>query len=311
MISIENLSVKYFTEDGVVNALNNLNLTLDKGLSLGIAGESACGKSTFGSAIIRSIPYPGKVVEGQIIIDGYDILKLTEEQFNKSFRWKKISMIFQGAMNSLDPVYKIGKQMEEILHCNGMNYDNSRQLIITALKSVGLSSSVAERYPHEISGGMKQRVVIAMSLLLKPDIVIADEPTTALDVLVQAQVISLLKRLKKQGLAIILISHDLSILSEISDMIAIMYAGEIVEYNSCKDIFTDPKHPYTKGLLSSIPRINSSKINYIPGSPPNLIGISKGCRFYPRCPYAMDACLYDIPNVKVNNGFVKCCLYLK
>jgi peptide/nickel transport system ATP-binding protein len=220
-------------------------------------------------------------------------------------------MVFQGAMNALDPVYTVESQMKEILTEHHFDGD-IRQRILGALDQVGLDRSVAKRYPHELSGGMKQRVVIAMALLLDPDILIADEPTTALDVLVQAQIINLLKKVRKEkGIIIVLITHDLAIVSELADKIAIMYAGRIVEFGSSADIYRNPKHPYTQSLIGAIPqlRANEKKIRFIKGSPPSLIDPPMGCRFFARCPQAMDACKNDPPEIKTETGYVRCWLY--
>ena len=221
-----------------------------------------------------------------MIISGIDIVKLSDKEFNKSIRWKKIAMIFQGAMNTLDPVYKIGDQMREIMQIHQFK-GNIEDSILESLEQVGLDRDIARRYPHELSGGMKQRVVIAMALLLKPDIVIADEPTTALDVLVQAQIINVLKRLKKEnGMTIILITHDLGIISEIADKIAVMYAGQIVEIGKASEIYENPKHPYTQALISAIPTLydNRKQVEFIKGNPPDLTRPPPGCRFYERSP---------------------------
>jgi peptide/nickel transport system ATP-binding protein len=231
-LSVSNLQAYYFTDKGIIKAVDHISFSINEKESLGIAGESACGKSSLGTAILRTMQAPGKVIEGSIILNGTDIARLSDSDFNKKIRWKKIAMVFQGAMNSLDPVYTIGDQMTEIMeqhHFRG----NTAEKISESLKQVGLDQSITKRYPHELSGGMKQRVIIAMALLLEPDVVIADEPTTALDVLVQAQIINLLKRLKKEkGMTVILITHDMAIISEIADKIGIMYAGQLVEFGS-------------------------------------------------------------------------------
>ena len=242
-----------------------------------------------------------------------DIVKISDSDFDNKIRWKKISMIFQGAMNTLDPVYTIGQQMREILKQHHFKGDVD-EIIPESLKQVGLTESVADRYPHELSGGMKQRVVIAMALLLEPEIVIADEPTTALDVLVQAQIMNLLKKLKNEkGMTIILITHDLALISEIADKLAIMYAGQIVEFGMSSHIYKDPKHPYTQALLAAIPKLHSKdkQMHFIKGNPPNLLNLTSGCRFYLRCPYAMDICKKDPPEIKTENGYVRCWLYKK
>jgi peptide/nickel transport system ATP-binding protein len=311
-LSVLGLKAYYFTNRGVVKAVDDISLTIKENESLGIAGESACGKSSFGSAILRTMQPPGKIVEGSIVLNDIDITKLTDIDFNKNIRWKKIAMIFQGAMNTLDPVYTIGDQMKEILEQHCFKRGNIEEKISVSLEQVGLDKSTAKRYPHELSGGMKQRVIISMSLLLEPDIVIADEPTTALDVLVQRQIIDLLKKLKKErGMIIILITHDLAIISEIADRIGIMYAGQMVEFGNVADVYKNPKHPYTQALISSIPKLYSEErqIQFIKGSPPDMLNLPTGCRFYPRCPYAMDICKSDPPAFKIGDGYVLCWLY--
>jgi peptide/nickel transport system ATP-binding protein len=255
---------------------------------------------------------PGKIVEGSIVLNDIDITKLADIDFNRNIRWKKIAMIFQGAMNTLDPVYTIGDQMKEILEQHCFKDGNIEEKISVSLEQVGLDRSTAKRYPHELSGGMKQRVIISMALLLEPDVVIADEPTTALDVLVQRQIIDLLKKLKKErGMVIILITHDLAIISEIADRIGIMYAGQMVEFGNVADVYKNPKHPYTQALISSIPKLYSEEgqIHFIKGSPPDMLNLPAGCRFYPRCPHAMDICKSDPPAFKIGDSYVLCWLY--
>jgi peptide/nickel transport system ATP-binding protein len=305
------LSAYYLTERGPVKAADSVNFELSENESLGIVGESACGKSTLGSALMRSLQPPGKIVGGAILLDGEDIAKLSDREFDKKIRWKKVAMVFQGAMNALDPVYTIGSQLRELLKEHGFDGDFDAK-ILDSLKQVGLASDVASRYPHELSGGMKQRVVIAMALLLEPDIVIADEPTTALDVLVQSQIIALLKRLhKEKGVTVILISHDLALVSQIADKIGIMYAGQLVEVGSTQDIYRKPKHPYTQALIAAVPKLHSDekKIRFIPGTPPSLLEPPEGCRFYSRCPHAMSVCKRDPPEFPTDTGYVRCWLY--
>jgi peptide/nickel transport system ATP-binding protein len=309
--SVVDLQAQYFTENGTIKAVDHIGFTINENESLGIAGESASGKSSLGAAILRIMQPPGKVIGGNIILDGNDIAKLSDTDFNKRIRWKKISMVFQGAMNSLDPVYTIGNQLKEILEQHNFK-GRIDDKISESLEQVGLDQAVSKKYPHELSGGMKQRVVIAMALLLEPDVVIADEPTTALDVLVQAQIINLLKRLKKEkGMTIIIITHDMAIISEIADKIGIMYAGQIVEFGSAREIYKDPKHPYTQALISAIPKLRSDnkQIHFIKGNPPDMLNLPSGCRFYARCPHAMDICKEDPPIVRTKTGYTLCWLY--
>ena len=302
VLEVKDLKMYYFTNKGVVKAVDNISFNLKKGEVLGLAGESGCGKSSLGFTLMGMPTAPGKIVSGSIKIDGREIVGLPEDVLRKEIRWQKISMIFQGAMNALNPVYTIGYQMTEplILH-KKMNKEEAIDRAQKYLELVGLDPEIVYRYPHELSGGMKQRVIIATALLLEPDVVIADEPTTALDVVVQAQIINLLKKLKKElGLSMIFITHDLSILAEISDRVAIMYAGKIVEIGDSEKIYYEPAHPYTQKLLAAIPRLHEDidRLEFIPGQPPNLINPPKGCRFNPRCPYVMSICKEQEPELK-------------
>jgi len=306
-LEVENLTTRYKTSKGQVHALDDVNFSLEKGESIGIAGESACGKSTLGLSMIRMIQ-GGKIVSGKINLDGESVLDLTESDFNQNYRWKKIAMVFQGAMNSLDPVYTIKQQFVEILKQHKYEGDSDK-LILNAINSVNLDESVLKKYPHELSGGMKQRIIIAMALLLKPKFVIADEPTTALDVLIQAQIVNLLKKLKKDGMSIMLITHDLAILSEIADKIGIMYGGKMIEFGNSNAIYKNPKHPYTQGLLESIPTLHGGKPKFIKGNPPDLLSPKEGCKFIDRCPEAMEKCKKDPPRFKTDSGYVMCWLY--
>ena len=306
LLSINGLFSRYSSSKGPVYAVDDVDFELDSGESIGIAGESACGKSTLGLSLIRMLS--GGNSFGKITFDGHSILDLPESEFDDKLRWKKISMIFQGAMNSLDPVFTIQQQFVEILkqHSFDGNYDN---LILDSINSVNLDKNILKKYPHELSGGMKQRVIIAMALILKPKFVIADEPTTALDVLIQAQIINLLKKLKKDGMSFMLITHDLAVLSEIADKIGIMYGGQMVEFGSSQEIYKNPKHPYTQGLLESIPTLKGGIPKYIPGTPPSLLNAPTECRFIDRCPLAIEKCKKLPPKFKTNTGYVRCWLY--
>ena len=306
LLSINGLFSRYSSSNGSVYAVDDVDFELNSGESLGIAGESACGKSTLGLSLMRMLS--GGTSFGEIIFDGHSILDLSESEFDDEFRWKKISMIFQGAMNSLDPVFTINQQFIEILKQH--NFDgNFNELILNSINSVNLDEDVLKKYPHELSGGMKQRVIIAMALILNPKFVIADEPTTALDVLIQAQIINLLKKLKKDGMSFMMITHDLSVLSEIADKIGIMYGGQMVEFGSSHEIYTNPKHPYTQGLLESIPTLKGKIPKYIPGTPPSLLAAPTECRFIDRCPLAIEKCKKLPPKFKTDSGYVRCWLY--
>ncbi|WP_010479957.1 ABC transporter ATP-binding protein [Thermococcus zilligii] len=302
VLEVRNLKMYYFTNKGTVKAVDDISFDLKKGEVLGLAGESGCGKSSLGFTLLGMPTPPGKIVDGSIKIEGREIVGLPEDVLRREIRWQKISMIFQGAMNALNPVYTVGYQMiEPILYHTDMSREEALERAQKYLELVGLDPEIVYRYPHELSGGMKQRVVIAMALLMEPSVVIADEPTTALDVVVQAQIINLLKQLKKKlNLSMIFITHDLSILAEVSDRLAIMYAGKIIEIGDSEKIYYEPAHPYTQKLLAAIPRLHEDveKLEFIPGQPPNLINPPKGCRFHPRCPYAMDVCRQQEPELK-------------
>jgi len=305
-LSVKGLSAKYNSSKGPVYAVDDVDFELEDGKSIGIAGESACGKSTLGLSLIRMLP--GASTEGEVLFDGNSLLEMKESDFDEEYRWKKISMVFQGAMNTLDPVFTIKEQFLEILKQH--NFDgNFNQVILDAIHSVSLDEPVLKKYPHELSGGMKQRVTIAMALLLKPKFVIADEPTTALDVLIQAQIVNLLKDLKKNGMSIMLITHDLAVLSEIADKIGIMYGGHMVEFGSSEEIYKNPKHPYTQGLLESIPTLKGNIPKYIKGIPPSLLDAPTECRFIDRCPLVIDKCKQVPPKFKTKTGYVRCWLY--
>lgn len=305
-LTARDLSVQYSTSKGPVYAVEDVEFDIESGESLGIAGESACGKSTLGLSIIRMIS--GGTSSGKIVFDGQSLLDLPESQFDAEFRWKKISMIFQGALNSLDPVFTIQEQFVEILIQHNFHGD-SKKVISEAIKSVNLDETALKKYPHELSGGMKQRAVIAMALILKPKFVIADEPTTSLDVLIQAQIVNLLKNLKKNGMSFMLITHDLAVLSEIADKVGIMYGGQMVEFGASMEIYKNPKHPYTQGLLESIPRLRGEVPKYIKGNPPRLLVPPTQCRFIDRCPLAMEKCKQVPPKIKTDTGYVQCWLY--
>ncbi|MBA0908246.1 MAG: ABC transporter ATP-binding protein [Nitrosarchaeum sp.] len=303
---VKGLCAQYDTQNGSIYAVEDVDFDLADGESIGIAGESGCGKSTLGISIIRMLL--GGRMKGQILLDNDSLLEISESEFTEKFRWKKISMIFQGAMNSLDPVFTIHEQFVEILKQHNFK-SNLDAIILDAIHSVSLDDLVLKKYPHELSGGMKQRVIIAMALLLQPRFVIADEPTTALDVLIQSQIINLLKKLKKDGMSFMLISHDLAVLSEIADKIGIMYGGHMVEFGSSYEIFKNPKHPYTQGLLESIPTLNGNPPKYIKGIPPSLLEYPTQCRFIERCPLAIDKCKIVPPKLKTKTGYVRCWLY--
>jgi len=315
VLEVKDVKTFFYTAKGVVRAVDGVSINVRKGETLGIAGESGCGKSTLAYSIIRLVPPPGRIVGGEVLFMGKNVLKLSEEDFRKEVRWKGISMIFQGAMNALNPVYKVGDQIAEplMLH-KGLSKTEAYKRVYELLQIVGIDPRRAHNYPHELSGGMKQRVMIAMALSLNPSLVIADEPTTALDVVIQAQIMNLLKNLKKElGISIILITHDLALIAEISDKVAIMYAGKIVEYGLSEQVYDNPLHPYTKGLVLSVPRLHGElkELAWIPGAPPDLRQPPPGCRFHPRCNMRMPLCTKEEPPlIEVEPGhYTACWLY--
>lgn len=313
-ISVKNLSISYQTSRGLITAAENISFDLSEGESIGIIGESGSGKSTIGLGLIRSLPENGFVNSGYFEIRGKNVLEIPLEEFDRRYRWKEISMIFQGSMNSLDPVFTIENQMKEILTVHKKkDKKNFSNWIRELLNDVGLDPDlVIKRYPHELSGGMKQRVVIANALILESSVLIADEPTTALDVIVQSQIINLLKNFKKtKKMNIIIITHDLSLIPTLVDRVLIMYAGQAVEISDVKSILTKPLHPYTQALIKSIPKIKAGDkiIHFIKGDPPNLLNIKDGCRFKDRCPEAMNICKNNPPDIQIGNNMVKCWLY--
>ncbi len=312
-LSVKNLKLHYTTQRGVVRAVDDVSFQLEKGETLGLVGESGCGKSSTANAIMRLLPKNVALYKGSVILDGDEITRLSDSAFRRNVRWKKMSMIFQGAMNSLNPVLKTGFQVAEplIVH-QKMNKNQASEKAKEYFKNVGLPPDFAERYPHELSGGMKQRVVIAMSLVLDPDILILDEPTSALDVSIQAQIMNLLKRIKREtGSAMIFITHDIALSSDLCDKIAVMYAGEISEIDRIENILSEPKHPYTQKLIASIPLLRSERMpDFIPGAPPDLVNPPSGCRFHPRCPYVMEKCeVNNPPYFESSERRVKCWLY--
>lgn len=300
-LEVKNLKLYYYTSKGVIRGVDDVSFSLGPGETLGVVGESGCGKTTLGTALLNMPTPPGKIVGGEILLDGEDILKLTENDLRKKIRWEKISMVFQGAMNCLTPVYNIRKQMMETIQFHReMEKKEAEERIKKYLNLVGLSEDVLRRYPHELSGGMKQRIVIATALFLEPKIVICDEPTTALDVVVQAQIINLLKELKeKLNLSFIFITHDLSTEAEVADRIMIMYAGKVAEIGTNQQIYgpQGAAHPYTQMLMAATPRLHQRVDNlaFIPGTPPDLLSPPSGCRFHPRCPQIMERCRIEEP----------------
>ncbi len=312
LLEVDSLIVDYRTRRGNIRAVNDVSFTLEKGETLGLVGESGSGKSTLGLSIIRLVPSPGVIVSGHVGIDGTDIIGLSEEEM-RSIRGKKIALVFQDPMTSLNPVKKVGEHFIELIRTHEPNADEKEALerAEKALNDVGILPERINDYPHQFSGGMRQRIMIALAIALNPDLVIADEPTTALDVIVQAKILDLLRSLRNTyGMALILITHDLSIVLERCDKIIVMYAGCLVEYASSVELHRNPMHPYTQGLLKSIPNVElaQQKLEAIPGSPPNLLNPPKGCRFWPRCSFAEQKCRREEPPViEFSSGhFVRC-----
>jgi len=314
LLAVKNLKMYYKTLRGEVKAVDDVSFRLEQGRALGLAGESGCGKSSMAVTLLRLLPSNGRITGGTVRFGGVDTLAMTEEEFRKEIRWKKISIIFQGAMNALNPVLRIGDQITEaIINAGAIPKPEAVAQTKELLAMVGIEPGRYGEYPHEFSGGMKQRVVIAMALACRPALVIADEPTTALDVMVQAQVLTAMEKLRKKfNLSMILISHDLSVIAQSCDDIAVMYAGKIVEYGEAVEIYKNPCHPYTRGLLGAFPDITAerSPVKTIPGYAPNLLEPPAGCRFHPRCPLAVEECRRLEPALKTvrpgNNRVAAC-----
>ncbi len=317
LLDIKDLSVTYKTEDGIVYAVNNLNLEIGPKETLGFVGETGAGKTTTALTIMGLLPSPlGKVTSGEIIFDGRNMLTISDKE-RRGILGEEISMIFQDPMTSLNPSMKVGDQIVEMirLHKN-INKKDAFEEACGLLEMVGIRRERANDYPHQFSGGMKQRVVIAIALACRPKMIIADEPTTALDVTIQAQVMSLIKELKeKLGTSMILITHDLGIVAEICDKVAIMYAGQVVEYAGVEKIYNNPCHPYTKGLFNSIPKLDSEDewLEEIHGLPPEPTEKIEGCSFSPRCPNCMEICKHKKPDITFVDGehYTRCFLYEK
>lgn len=301
LLEVKNIKTSFYTHLGEVQAVRGVSFDLDKGEAIGIVGESGSGKSVTSMSVMRLLQYPGKIKSGEVVFKGEGLVNKTDKEM-MSIRGNEIAMIFQDPMTSLNPVFKIGDQiMEAIIRHQGVNKAEAREKAIEMLKLVGIPSPEerVDNYPHEFSGGMRQRAMIAIALSCEPDLLIADEPTTALDVTIQAQILELMKELKdKINTSIILITHDLGVVADVCSRIVVMYGGLVMEEGTAEDIFYNPKHPYTMGLLKSIPRLDldeKKKLIPIPGSPPDLIKPPEGCPFASRCPYAMEICLKQAP----------------
>ena len=320
LLEVKSLKTYFFTEDGTVRAVDGVDFDVYPGEVVGLVGESGCGKSVTSLSIMRLIAKPGKVMEGEILLDGKNLLDLSEKEMTQ-VRGNRISMIFQQPQTALNPVFKVGDQIAEVLsiHQNfGKEAGYKRAIEMLTLVGIPDAERRVEAYPHELSGGMAQRVMIAMALACLPELLIADEPTTALDVTIQAQILDLIREMRKNlGTSVILITHDLGVVAEMCERVAVMYAGEIVEQAEVQDLFDKPLHPYTHGLIGSIPILGQIKdrLEVIPGSVPNLVNLPPGCRFAPRChariEHGLSICTETKPDLieARDNHFVRCWLY--
>ena len=300
-LKVEDLKVYYWTDRGPIKAVDGIDLEVRKGERFGIVGESGCGKSTTAMSLLRLIKPPGSIEQGRIVLDGDDLLELDDEQM-RSVRWSRISLIPQGSMNSLNPVIKIGSQITDavVAHSGSTGRADAKAKIIELLGMVGLPARVYGMYPHELSGGMKQRVCIAMAIVLQPQVIIADEPTSALDVVVQRVVTqTLIKVQERLGASLVIIGHDMGLLAQLVDRLAVMYAGKVAEVSPAEEIYKDPLHPYTQLLIGSIPSVKEKKrLEGIPGLPPTLLEPPSGCIFHPRCPHATEQCSREVPEYR-------------
>lgn len=294
LLKVENFTMHYRTTAGHVKAVDDVTFSLARGQSLGLVGESGCGKTSIAMSIMRLLPYNSEIKSGRIFLGGQDVYSMREEDFRK-LRWKEVAMIFQAAMNALNPVYTVGSQITEVIleHEPAASERDARERVAELFCTVGIPEERMDHYPHEYSGGMKQRAVIAMALACSPSLIIADEPTTALDVIVQDKILREMEEIRrKTDMSMIYISHDISVIAEVSDVVGVMYAGKLVEIGPADDIFKRPRHPYTYGLMNAYPSILGEKrdLATIPGEPPNLVFPPEGCRFHPRCDWATDEC---------------------
>jgi peptide/nickel transport system ATP-binding protein len=315
LITVDALTVEYWTRKGRIHAVDNVSFSLEKAETLGVVGESGSGKSTLGLSLIGLVPFPGRITKGKVVLKGRDVLKLRKKEL-RNLRGTEVCYVFQDPMTSLNPVKKIGDHFVELIKTHEPKVTKKEALQRTEklLRDVGIQPERVSDYPHQLSGGTRQRVMIALAIALNPSVVVADEPTTALDVIVQAKILDLLNNLRNAyGMALILITHDLSIVMERSDRIIVMYAGQVVEEAPSEEIYSNPEHPYAKGLLKSIPNIElaDQKLEAISGSPPDLLNLPTGCRFWPRCSYAFDKCRRETPPLfkTGTEHLVRCFLY--
>ena len=321
ILKVNNLKTYFYTQDGVVPAVDDVSLTVDRGKIVGLVGESGCGKSMTSLSIMQLVASPGKIINGEILFEGKNLLKYNKKEM-QSLRGKEISMIFQEPMTSLNPVYTVGKQVSEslLIHNHNMNKNEAKKKVIEMFNMVEIpeANSRFNSYPHQLSGGLRQRVMIAMALILKSKLLISDEATTALDVTIEAQILNLMKKLRDEiNTSIIMITHNLGVVAEVCDDVYVMYAGKIMEHANVFELFDHPLHPYTEGLLKSVPRktgdSSKSRLYCIQGMVPNLLYLPKGCRFNPRCNEAMDICREKEPELvdAGNCHYVRCWKYCK
>ncbi len=301
LLDVKNLTMHYTTKMGDVHAVDDVSFTIEPGEAIGLVGESGCGKTSIALTLLRLLPDNAKFLGGSVLFEGVDLVRIPEEEMRK-IRWRGISMIFQAAMNSLNPVYRVGDQIIEAIQTHfPITYQEARKRVAELFNLVGLAPELMDRYPHEYSGGMKQRAVIAMALACSPKLVIADEPTTALDVIVQDRILRRIDEVRKElNMAMMYISHDIAVIAEVSQRIGVMYAGNLVEFADTVTIFKNPAHPYTMALMSAFPSIKGEKrkLQGLPGEPPDLLRPPSGCRFHPRCPYATAVCTESLPEYR-------------
>ncbi len=310
LLEVRDLTMSYQTRQGEVRAVDGVSFSVERGQALGLVGESGCGKSSIALSLLKLLPENSAIDGGQVLLDGEDIVPLSESRM-RAIRWDRISMVFQAAMNSLDPVYRVGEQIVEALEQHvDLSNDETLDRVRELYELVGLDPVFIPRYPHEYSGGMKQRAIIAMALSCEPDLVIADEPTTALDVIVQDRILREMTKVQRElDMAMIYISHDMAVIAEVSDVVGVMYAGRLVEFGDTYRVFNSPIHPYTQALMAAFPSVSGEKreLATLDGEPPNLLEPPSGCRFHPRCPYATDECAStDPPKVSIGERWAYC-----
>ena len=310
VLVVDDLTMHYTTRAGVVRAVDGVSFSVGRGQSLGLVGESGCGKSSIAMTLLKLLPDNANLSSGSISLNGTDLVPLGEEEM-RAHRWDRISMVFQAAMNSLDPVYRVGDQIIEALEAHSaMAHRDAMERVRELFDLVSLDPSFIRRYPHEYSGGMRQRAIIAMALACEPDLIVADEPTTALDVIVQDRILREMKDIQRSlDMSMIYISHDMAVIAEVCDTVAVMYAGKLVESGPTAEVYANPIHPYTRALMSAFPSVKGEKHDLVtlPGEPPNLLAPPAGCRFNPRCQYATDECRTSEPPIVRRNGHWAAC----